>query len=311
MKTLGVAYGFRRGKWIKHSTDDLVARLRLAFKSRDVEVVKIGLLDSRVEIRNNKLVLRDAKTKRSYKDLDAIYIANWRLAPEIALALVKYLKSHNKAIINDEISNYPALTKLGEMVLMSNKGIPMPDSFFVRDKYLRKMLKNRQLPLGFKFPIIVKSIVGSMGANNWLVKDFEELAEILKVDSEVMLVVQEFIPNDYDYRILVFGGVVRAVIKRSRLDKNLSHLNNTSVGASGEMIDPKEFPIYLKQIALDAAEATKRSSLAGVDIIINNKTNKAYVLEVNKSPQIETGSNIDKKAKIFTDYVMEMIDHEK
>lgn len=310
MKKLGVVYGFKRGNWIKHSTDALISRLRTAFTPLGVEVVKIGLLDSRVEIRDNKLIVRDAKTKQSYRDLDGVYIANWRKAPEIALALAKYLRANNKTVLNDEIIHYPAATKLGEMVLMSNKGIPLPKSFFVRDKYLRKMAQLKRLPAGFEFPIIIKSTIGSMGVNNWLVNDFDEMFKIVNDEYEAM-VVQEFIPNDFDYRVLVFGGEVKAVIKRSRPDKESTHLNNTSAGASGKMISLNKFPELLKQIALDAAKATRRSSLAGVDIIINSETGEPYVLEVNKSPQIETGSNIDEKTRIFTRYALDRLNRGK
>lgn len=306
MKTLGVVYGFKKGKWIKHSTDDLISRLKGAFAQHDVDVVKIGLLDSRVEIIGGKLIVRDAKTKQRYSDLDGVYIANWRKAPEIALALAKYLTSKKKAVLNGEILHFPAATKLGEMVLMSNKGIPMPNSFFVREKYIQTMVEKKKLPAGFEFPLIVKSTGGSMGTNNWLVRDFEQLGEIAQMDHEFMLVAQEFIPNDFDYRVLVFGGKVRAVIKRSRLD-DTTHLNNTSQGGQGDMVDLKDFPKYLEEIALQAAAATRRSDLAGVDIIINSETGDPYVLEVNKSPQIETGSNIDTKTRIFTEYTMEKL----
>lgn len=307
MKTLGVVYGFKKGKWIKHTTDDLLSKLKFAFGERNIAVVKVGLLDSRVEIRSNKLVMRDAKTKQSYRDLDGVYIANWRLAPEIAMALAKYMTSRKKAVLNGEILHFPAVSKLGEMVLMANKSIPMPDSFFVRNKYLQSMVKQQKLPAGFDFPLIVKSVVGSMGADNWLVKSFADLDAIVSVDRDDMLVVQQFIPNDFDYRVLVFGGSVRAVIKRSRLDQAATHLNNTSAGALGEMIDLVDFPDYLKTIALSAAKATKRSDLAGVDIIIDSTNGNPYVLEVNKSPQIETGSNVDIKTRIFVEYAQERI----
>lgn len=306
MKTLGVVYTFSRGTWIKHSTNDLVERLASALQPKGIAVAKIGLLDSRVEIRANKLVVRDAKTKRRYSYLDGIYIANWRKAPEVALALAKYMTLHKKGVLNNEILHFPAMTKLGEMVHMSNQGIPLPDSFFVREKYLQTMVNKQKLPAGFAFPLIVKSTGGSMGADNWLVHTFQELANVVSKPHNFMLVVQQYIPNDFDYRVLVFGGKVRAVIKRSRLDTT-THLNNTSQGGQGDIVPLEEFPSELADIALQAAAATYRSDLAGVDIIVDTVTHKPYVLEVNKSPQIETGSNIDTKTRIFTDYAQECL----
>lgn len=303
---LGVVYGFKKGRWIKHSTDSLLSKFREALEPRGVEVVKVGLLDSRVEIRNNRLIVRDAKTKQRYDDLDGIHIANWRKAPEIAMALARYVEKRGGQVMNREIASFPAMTKLGEMVRMADKKIPLPDSFFVRDKYLLEMSKRGKLPYGFQFPLIVKSVAGSMGTNNWLVHDFKEFAEIIEQPREQLVVVQQFIPNDCDYRVLVFGGKVQAIMRRSRQDDS-THVNNTSAGGKGEMVALEDFPESWKEIALKAAAATNRSDIAGVDIIVDQVTGKPYVLEVNKTPQIETGANIDTKTRIFIDYIMDRL----
>jgi glutathione synthase/RimK-type ligase-like ATP-grasp enzyme len=143
-----------------------------------------------------------------------------------------------------------------------------------------------------------------MGTNNWLVHDFKEFAEVVALPREQMVVVQNYVPNDCDYRVLVFGGSVRAVIRRSRQDDATTHVNNTSAGGRGDMVPLSEFPEELKEIALRAAAATNRKDIAGVDIIVDSETGKPYVLEVNKTPQIETGSNVDKKTDIFIDYII-------
>lgn len=301
---LGVVYGYRKGRWIKHSTDSLLSKFREALAPRGIEVEKVGLLDSRVEIRNNHLIVRNARTKKRYNDLDGIHIANWRKAPEIAMALARYTEKRGGKVMNGEIISFPAMTKLGEMVRMADKKIPLPDSFFVRDKYLVEMARREKLPHGFHFPLIVKSVAGSMGANNWLVHDFNEFTHVVTQPLEQMVVVQNFVPNDCDYRVLIFGGKVCAVIRRSRRENAETHVNNTSAGGKGDMVPLDEFPETLKDISLRAAEATNRLDIAGVDIIVDSETGKPYVLEVNKTPQIETGSNIDKKTDIFIDYIM-------
>lgn len=304
---LGVVYGYRRGRWIKHSTDSLLSKFRDALSPQGVEVEKIGLLDSRVEIRKNKLIVRNAFTKKRYDDLDGVYIANWRKAPEIAMALARYIKKRGAAVVNSEIADFPAMTKLGEMTRMADKKIPMPDSFFVRDKYLREMASRKKMPNGFKFPLIVKSIAGSMGANNWLVKDFDEFSEVVGLSLDDMVVVQNYIPNDCDYRVLIFGGEVKAVMRRTRQSDD-THVNNTSAGGKGDMVRLDDFPKDWQEIAIKAAEAVNRLDLAGVDIIVDNETGRPYVLEVNKSPQIETGSNTDSKTAAFIDYIMRRLE---
>jgi RimK family alpha-L-glutamate ligase len=281
----------------------LLSKFREALEPHGVEVEKVGLLDSRVEIRHNRLVVRNAFTKKTYADLDGVYIANWRKAPEIAMAFARYIQGRGARVLNAEIVDFPAMTKLGEMVRMADKDIPLPDSFFVRDKYLIEMAKREKLPQGFHFPLIVKSVAGSMGANNWLVKDFTAFREVVSMPLEQMVVVQNFVPNDCDYRVLVFGGEIKAVMRRSR-QSDETHVNNTSAGGKGEMVELSDFPEEWKAIALRAATAVNRTDLAGVDIIVDTETGKPYVLEVNKSPQIETGSNIDAKTAIFVEYIV-------
>ncbi len=106
--------------------------------------------------------------------------------------------------------------------------------------------------------------------------------------------------------MLVFGGEVKIVIKRSRIDDS-THVNNTSQGGLGELVDVASFPDDLKEIAVKAAKAVGRLDMSGVDIIIDNQTGKPYVLEVNKSPQIETGSNVAIKTQVFVDYALKRI----
>jgi glutathione synthase/RimK-type ligase-like ATP-grasp enzyme len=304
MKQIGILYGFKKSNWIGHKTDHLLSLLNSAFSSRDYEATKVGVMDVKIKIKNSKLYIRDAVTGKNLKDLSALYIANWRINPEIAMAIVTYLERHNVPVINPEIGRYLPMTKLGEFVMMSNKDIPLPDSVFIRHKHIKKAIKKSKLP--FLFPFIAKSTNGSMGSNNWLIKSNEDLEKAMIEAPDSLFVLQEFIPNDFDYRILVFGGVPRMVIKRSRLSDD-THVNNTSKGGDGVFVDLGSMDTKVLDIAVKAAAAVGRTELGGVDIVISNITKKPYVLEVNKSPQIETGSNVEQKLRIFTDYVMECI----
>lgn len=149
-----------------------------------------------------------------------------------------------------------------------------------------------------------------MGSDNWLIKSEQDLIDAMEAVPDGSFVLQQFIPNEFDYRILVFGGKPRLAIKRSRVSDD-THVNNTSKGGEGRLIDLKDMDKLILDLAVKAAEAVGRLELGGVDIIIDSNTGKPYVLEVNKSPQIETGSNIDKKLEVFSDFVMEKINESK
>ena len=300
MKTIGIAYGFYRGTWIKHDTSHLFELLKSNFKTKNIEVEKIGLLDTAVIINNGQLDVVNLITGKSLKELSGIYFANWRKQPEFALAVAELMQRTNKPILSEEVLQVMPMTKLGEMVLLSDKNLPIPDSVFMRSKHwLKKIKNNEELP--FAYPFIMKVIDGSMGVDNYLVNSKCQLKEILKHNSEMMFVAQEYIPNTHDYRVIIMGGEPKIIIKRSR-QSNKTHLNNTSQGALGELLPLDKVEPAMLDLAIESAKAVRRPSFSGVDIIKHTNTGKLYVLEVNKTPQMETGTNTAEKVSTLVNY---------
>ncbi|RYF28882.1 MAG: hypothetical protein EOO17_03525, partial [Chloroflexi bacterium] len=140
-----------------------------------------------------------------------------------------------------------------------------------------------------------------------LVHTYQELKEILNSHKGVQFVVQGFIPNDRDYRCLVFGGKVKLVLQRSRDTESKSHLNNTSQGAAGEIISLENLPAQAIADVESAALALNRSSFAGVDLLINSETGQHYILEVNQTPQVEIGAAVDQKMSALLDHMESVV----
>lgn len=298
--TIGITYGYYRGQWIGHSTNHLFELLQDSFSHVDTDVQKIGLLDTRVEIFDNKLAVKNLITGDDIAQLNGVYFANWRKQPEFALAIAELMMRQKKPILSEEVLQIMPMTKLGELVLLSDKNIPIPDSVFMRNRHWLKLIKSDD-ELPFAFPFIMKVIDGSMGVDNFLVTSRIQLKEIVSKDKEILFVAQEYIPNTHDYRIIVMGGAAKLVIKRSR-SNNDTHLNNTSQGASGELIKLHDVDPRILELSLRAARAVKRPSFSGVDIIQDSETGEYYVLEVNKTPQMETGTNTVEKVSALTSY---------
>lgn len=305
---LGVAYGFYAGRWIGYSTSQLFELLKSQFATQNIDIQKIGLLDTAVHIRDNQLDIIDVITNSSLSNLAGLYFANWRKHPEFALASAEFMKRQGKPIISEEVLGVMPMSKLGEMVLLSDKNIPLPNSIFMRNKHWLKYLKKGgKLPFGDQ--AIVKSISGSMGADNYLVRSPDEFRQLLKRDLDMLFVVQEFIPNTCDYRIIFIGNEAKIAIKRSRVDED-THVNNTSKGASAELIPLDQIPAEMIEIAKNAAHAVRRNTYCGVDIMQHQDTGAYYVLEVNKTPQMETGSNTNEKITALTDYFAKKLGEE-
>lgn len=304
-KNIGIAYGFYKSSFAISnipglSTDHLFLLLKKSFSQRSIETTKIGLQDTQIRIFNNQLDVIDLNTQKSLLQLDGIYFANWRKQPEFSLAAAELMTRAKKPILSEEVLRIMPMTKLGEMIKLSDKNINLPNSVFMRSKYWLKLIKdNGDLP--FDFPFIFKLINGSGGGDNYFIKSPKQLKRIIESNPERLFVAQEYIPNTHDFRVIMINGEVKLVIKRSRLDGN-THVNNTSQGAKGELISVSNIDKQIINLAIKAAKAAQRQSFCGADVIRNSRTGKYYVLEVNKAPQIETGTNTKEKVVLLTDY---------
>jgi len=154
-----------------------------------------------------------------------------------------------------------------------------------------------------EYPFIAKAADAFGGAMNFLVTDYSDLKTALNAHKEQFFVLQEFIPNNFDYRVIVMDGVIKLVMRRSRDASSGSHLNNTSAGATGEFVSIDQLSNEMQEDALKAATLTLRSDFAGVDLIVDSKTGQHYILEVNEAPAIQTGENPSLKIATLMDHL--------
>ena len=303
---IGIVYGYQHSTWIGHKTGELFELLKSQFEARGLEVQKVGLMDFRLEVIDGQLSITDIYSGRNLAELAGVYFANWRINPEFAMGLAQLLHRAGKPVVSEEVLRVLPMSKLGQTILLSNQDISVIDSVFMRNKYWLKLIAKKQ-PLPFEFPFILKVIGGSMGANNHLVKDTEQLVGILSEEPNRLFVAQPFIPNDFDYRIIVIGNKVRFAMKRQRIS-NETHLNNTSQGGVGLLIPLEELAPGVIDLSLKAAAAVGRSSFAGVDIVQHKDNGKLFVFEINKTPQMETGANTHEKVTALVDYFAESLE---
>jgi RimK family alpha-L-glutamate ligase len=141
----------------------------------------------------------------------------------------------------------------------------------------------------FSFPVILKGSGGDRGtrvfkANN--LKGLEKLVRSLR-KSETQegkrYMLQEYIENNGDFRVLVLGEKVLGVMKRARTAKN-EFRNNYSAGGTVEVAD---LPEKVKELAVKAAKVCGLS-VAGVDVAFRDfDLKKPVIWEVNKGPQFK------------------------
>lgn len=148
----------------------------------------------------------------------------------------------------------------------------------------RKKTLSSTLPLSF--PVILKGSGGDRGTRVFKADDLTELEALVRnlrkseTEEGKRYMLQEFVENKGDYRVLVLGEKVLGVMKRSRQAPG-EFRNNFSMGGKVEIA---ELPEEVRQTAVRAAKIAGLL-IAGVDVIYDEDSGKTWILEVNKGPQ--------------------------
>lgn len=229
-----------------------------------------------ISLINGELRCVSATTGRDIASYDLVYIRDIT-HENVRNTIAMYLSSNGKKFINSELQNTQYTDKLLQYVAFSLAGLPIPNTVFADKKY---RVKAADL---LSYPLVVKSTTGSNGRDNFLVHTSEELEKLEVSDNFVL---QTFIPNQFDYRVIVADDTVLLGYKRVRQDDS-THKNNVSQGANRELVDG--LTNHIRDTAVSAARVLGRN-ISGVDILENTETGELVILEVNfnyGSPRFE------------------------
>jgi len=138
-----------------------------------------------------------------------------------------------------------------------------------------------------EYPLIMKTLTGSKGVGVLFIESERALTGIVqalhKQNSDVDLLIQQYIKTDYDVRAHVLGGKIFAVMKRPVIEGDFR--SNVSQGS-----EPKKHTLteLEKEQVLLAAKAMNGLWVA-VDFIASSDREKEppYILEVNASAGTE------------------------
>lgn len=189
-------------------------------------------------------------------------------------------------------------------IQLNNNGIPVPKTTLLPDE---DMIDNAINEIGGKFPLVIKLLSGTQGIGVSVVDSYSSLKSVYqtirKLDAKAEILIQEMISSDYDLRIHVLvnsnsDAIVIGAMQRNKIKKDFR--TNFSLGATTQKVKISD---EIAEIAKKAA-STVGCTWCGVDIIIDKKTGKPYVLEVNSSPGIKgiektTGISISDKLISF------------
>lgn len=255
------------------------------------------------EYDGERLRVTDPASGMDLADFDLVFFIQWGLLPQHAYAAATYVRQAGVPILRSETARQIPMSKLGELPLLIGKKLKVPKTIVAPLPLIKERAKQEALP--FDYPFVLKSITGTQGSDNYLIRSVADLEDKQDPTSASSFVVQEFIPNDCDYRFVVADGEILYALRRTRSGD--THMNNTSQGGRAVFVEPDTFSKEVLDTAIRAAEAVGRRDFAGVDIIITDD-GTAYVLEVNSSPEIVTGFEAEHKSKILIRHMLQMME---
>jgi glutathione synthase/RimK-type ligase-like ATP-grasp enzyme len=279
-----------------------------AIEKHGVALERSALKELHIAVNNSSLIVYDPLTQKHLDDFAAVYFELWYKCPEQALAAALFCSRTQTPFFSRELQAIASRTKVGEISFLADNSVPLPATFSSSHTQIKKYFKRNNTSKMFGYPFVLKAADSYGGKANFLIKCRQELIDTLNSYPEITFVAQEYIPNDCDYRFLIFGGDIALVIKRAR-QNTATHLNNTSAGATGTLVSKDKFKPQIIRDVIKAAKILNRDSFAGVDLIIDTNTQKHYILEVNKTPQIEIGAEVEAKMDALIKYMIQLGGH--
>lgn len=251
------------------------------------------------KIDNKEAYILDQKSGQRLEEFDVVYQRRWGDCPEQSMAVTIYLKKHNKIVLDAETERSGSINKMTQHWRLWEAGLPFPSTIFISADYVKDWLKN-DLTKTFQLPVVMKSVRASRGRDNYLIHTIDEALRLVQEGEDISYLIQEYIPNDCDYRVWVCGSEIPLVIKRTAAKG--SYKNNTSLGGGAELVEKSSLPERALEDSIKAAQAFKRD-IAGVDLVFDkNHPDQYYFFEVNRSPQIEASSFTEEKVRALNVY---------
>ena len=263
-------------------------------RGQDVEVFSSVLSDIGFFISPEHCEVVETRSGKDIASFDFIIFRTvGRDHAEEALAISIYCDKMNIPYIDRCVgSSLHRAHKLATMMALWSENVPMPATVCGPTEYLVEKAP------AIGFPAIFKATRASHGKYNYKVTSIAEIKKIINTDNKRFLL-QSFIPNKGDYRILVVNS--QELSARYRQGDGSSHLNNTSAGGTTTYIADHTDKEHIMDVAQRAAHSV-RLDVAGVDIIVDSDNNP-YVIEVNRAPQLLT----KEERETWVDGIMGMI----
>ena len=225
-------------------------------------------------------------TKADYSRIpqfDALFIRATTNVDNYTYQFSRYAYAEGLVVIDDPWSILRCANKLYFHECMKSENIKTPKTLIVSSKTpLSKIIND------FTFPMVIKRPDSASSRGVFKVTTLEELKDKLRdlFRLSALLIVQEFIPSSFDWRIGVLDGLPLYACKYF-MARNHWQIYNWNANKSRASVGPVETylvedaPSEVVSVALKAANAIG-DGFYGVDVKV--KDGEDFVIEVNDNP---------------------------
>jgi glutathione synthase/RimK-type ligase-like ATP-grasp enzyme len=295
MKNVVVIGSRQSGK--KNNPNDIARHI----SNEETSVTRLFWEDLVISIETNNVRILSDNFDLLNSKVDLVIAVGWykngskSIYRDLAFSVALALKHHDIAFWNSEMGQQRSTTKLSAMVQLALEGISVPKTWFSLD--------SDKLP-ELTYPYVAKAAAASRGASNFLVENDSQAKEFK--ESEGYFIIQPFLPNDHDLRVICFSGMPTLVLRRARHADANTHMNNTSQGGQADWIELDDLSPELLTFSEKVCKIMQRE-MAGIDLIPDDTSPVGYsCLEVNAVPQLTSGTDSDKKLTAFGEAVRDL-----
>lgn len=275
--------------------DESEARFQEEAKNLGIELVPVKY--RKLKLVENKIMFGEI----DMKDFDGWYFRSVGSELEWSKLLQLYARKHKVPVVDEYLMTEGPLRRFKSIMSwqLAEDGVNYPKSAYIESfKTLEKELTKWNLPV-----IVKLSAGGRHGMGTFWIRelaDLEKLKHILeqrkqhakekgeKVPVFRGFLIQEYIRNDGDYRVMTVGYKCIGGFKRQLKEEKL--ILNRSMGKSSGV----EVPSDVAEMAERAAR-TLGVEVAGTDLVKENGTGKVFIIEVNEAPQFKV---FEKRTKV-------------
>lgn len=297
-----IAYFYRLDKFLTHE--------RFVQEARDLGHELIPIKYRKLTLNGDQIFYKGT----DLKEFDAFFFRAVGSELEWSKLLDLYAKKHGIAVVDEYLKTQGPLRRFKSVMgwQLLNGGVNYPKTLMVESfEELGKELVNWELPV-----IVKLSKGGRHGMGTFWIRKLEDLVEMKTTLEERGrkaveqgkekpiyrgFLVQEFIPNDGDFRLFVVGYKALGGFKRMPKEEKL--VLNKSVGNSFSLSEVPEDVIKEAEKAAEAVEV----EVAGIDLIRDSRDGKVFIVEVNEAPEFKV---FEKRTKVnvpkrIVEYVVE------